>query len=110
MRKLQKFDNVYDPPCQKLSAQAGTISNYLEKVEKCLHRTNEVLKNSKLQELIAAQKMIDDDIQMLQNEKPENLKSFQVQVKIPSRVRKSFVLIRFSWNWHVITVSYLEFL
>ena len=82
-KKLTGVDKVYDPACQKLSAQAETITNYLEKVKKSLHRTNEVLKNSKLQELMTAEKMIDDDIQMLQNEKPQNLTSFQVQVENP---------------------------
>ena len=82
-KKLTEVDKVYDPACQKLSAQAETITNYLEKVDKSLHRTNEVLKNSKLQELMTAEKMIDDDIQMLQNEKPQNLTSFQVQVENP---------------------------
>ena len=79
--KMTEVDKVYDPACQKLSAQVETITNYLEKVEKSLHRTNEVLKNSKLQGLMTAEKMIDDDIQTLQNEKPQNLTSFQVQVE-----------------------------
>ena len=81
--KLKEVDQIYDPACQKLSVQAETISKYLEKIEKSLHRTNEVLKKSKLQELLTAQKMIDDDIKMLQNEKPQNLTSFQVQVDNP---------------------------
>ena len=81
--KMTEVDKVYDPACQKLSVQAETITNYLEKVEKSLHRTNEVLKNSKLQGLMTSEKMIDDDIQTLQNEKPQNLTSFQVQVDNP---------------------------
>ena len=81
--KMTEVDKVYDPACEKLSVQAEMITNYLEKFEKSLHRTNEVLKNSKLQELMTAEKMIDDDIQMLQNEKPQNLISFQVQVENP---------------------------
>ena len=80
---IKEVDQVYDPACQKLSVQADTISKYLQKVEKCLHRTNEVLENSKLQELMTAHKTIDDDIRMLQNEKPQNLTSFQVQVENP---------------------------
>ena len=85
---ITEVDEVYDPACQELSIQAETISNYLEKVEKSLHRTNEILKNSKLQELIAAQKIIDDDIQMLQNEKPEDLTSFKAQVENPESCMK----------------------
>ena len=81
--KMTEVDKVYEPACQKLSAQAETITNYLEKVEKSLHRANEVMENSKLQGLMTAQKMIDDDIQMLQNEKPQNLTSFQIQVGNP---------------------------
>ena len=86
--KITEVDKVYDPACQKLSVQAEAISNYLQKVEKSLHRSNEVIKNSKLQELMTAQKMIDDDIQMLQNEKPQNLTSFQVQVDNPESCTK----------------------
>ena len=81
--KMTEVDKVYDPACQKLSAQAKTITNYLEKVEKSLHRTNEVMENSKLQGLMTAQKMIDDDIRTLQKEKPRNLTSFQIQVENP---------------------------
>ena len=93
--KTTEVDKVYDPACQKLSVQAETITNYLEKVEKSLHRANEVLKNSKLQGLMTAEKMIDDDIQMLQNEKPQNLTSFQVQVENPESgmVMPSFLTI-----------------
>ena len=81
--KITEVHQVYDPACQKLSVQAQIITNYLEKVEKSFHRTNEVLKNSKLQELMTAEKMLDDDIQMLQNERPQNLTSFQAQVDNP---------------------------
>ena len=88
--KITEVDKIYDPACQKLSVQAEMISNYLQKVEKSLQRANDLLKNSKLQELIAAQKMIDDDIQMLQNEKPQNLTSFQVQVDNPESCMKKF--------------------
>jgi hypothetical protein len=74
--KIQEVDKAYDPACQKLSDQAEMISNYLQKVEKSLQRTNDVLENSKLEELLSAQKIIDDDIRMLQNERPQNLTTF----------------------------------
>jgi hypothetical protein len=79
--KIQEVDKGYDPACQKLSVQAETISNYLQKVEKSLQRTNVVLENSKLEELLSAQKVIDEDIRMLQNERPQNLTTFQVHVE-----------------------------
>ncbi len=89
--KIQEVDKAYDPACEELSVQAETISNYLQKVEKSLQRTNDVLENSKLEELLSAQKVIDDDIQMLQNERPQNLTTFQVQVENPqSCVEKPF--------------------
>ena len=81
--KIKEVEKVYDPACQKLSVQAETISNYVQKVEKSLQRTNDVLENSKLEELLSAQKVIDDDIQTLQNERPANLTTFQVQVQNP---------------------------
>ena len=75
---MTEFDKVYDP-----AVEAEAVTKYLEKVEKSLHRTNDLLKNSKLQELIAAQKRLDVDIQMLQNARPQNLTSFQVKVENP---------------------------
>ena len=81
--KIKEVDKVYDPAFQKLSVQAETITSYLQKVEKSLQRANDLLKDSKLQELLAAQKIIDVDIQMLQNARPENLTSFQVEVENP---------------------------
>ena len=89
-KRITEVDQVYDPACQKLSVHAEAITNYLEKVEKSLHRTSQVLKNSKLRELMTAEKMIDDDIQMLQNEKPQNLTSFQVQVDNPGSCVEKF--------------------
>ena len=79
--KIEEVDKVYQPTCQKLSVQGDAISNYLQKVERSLQRTNEVLENSKLDKLFSAQKDIDDDIEMLQREKPQNLTSFQVQLE-----------------------------
>ena len=86
--KLEEVKKVYDPACQKLSVQAETVSNYVQKVEKSLQRTNDVLEKSKLEELLSAQKVIDDDIQTLQNEKPPNLTTFQVQVENPQSCSK----------------------
>ena len=81
--KVKEVDKVYDPAFQKLSVQAETTTSYLQKVEKSLQRANDLLKDSKLQELLAAQKMIDVDIQMLQNARPQNLTSFHVEVENP---------------------------
>ncbi|CAB4025696.1 B-box type zinc finger ncl-1 isoform X1 [Paramuricea clavata] len=81
--KIQEVDKVYDPACEKLSYQSEMISieKSLQrtKIEKSLQRTNIVLENSKLEELLSVQKVIDDDIRMLQSERPQNLiTSFQV--------------------------------
>mgnify|MGYP002803387788 CR=1 FL=1 len=81
--KIEEVEKVYDPACQKLSVQAETISNYVQKLEKSLQCTNDILKNSKLEKLLSAQKVIDDDIQTLQNERPQNLTTFQAQVENP---------------------------
>ena len=79
--KIEEVEKVYDSACQKLSVQVEAISNYVQKVEKSLQRTNDVLKNSKLEELLSAQKVIDDGIQTLQNKKLRDLTTFQVQVE-----------------------------
>lgn len=79
--KTQEVDNVYNPACQKLSVHAEMISNYVQKVEKARHRTNDALENIKLKDLLSAQKDIDHDTQMLQN-----LTSFQIQVENPEPI------------------------
>ena len=78
--KIQEVNNVYNPACEKLSAQAEKIKIYVEKVEKSLQSTNNVLENSKLQELLSAEKNINVDITVLQNEKPRDLTTFQDQL------------------------------
>ena len=105
--KITEVDKIYDPACQKLSIQAETISNYLQKVGKALHRTNEVLENSKLQELMTAQKTIDDDIQMLQKEKPQNLTSFHVQVDNPESCMTKFCVYTISIDLAVKCCKYV---
>ena len=92
--KIKEVDKVYDPACQKLSVQAEAISDYLQKVEKSLNRTNEVLENSKLQELITAQKTIYDDIRMLTNARPSNLTTFQVHVQNSESCKKKLCFHR----------------
>ena len=92
--KIKEVDKVYDPACQKISVQAEAISNYLQKVEKSLNRTNEVLENSKLQELITAQKTIYDDIRMLTNARPSNLTTFQVHVQNSESCKKELCFKR----------------
>ena len=54
--KIQEIDKVYDAACQSLYTQSERISNYLQKVGELLQRTNDVLQNSKLEELLTAQK------------------------------------------------------
>ena len=88
--KIKEVDKVYEPACQSLSTQSEKISNYLQKVKKSLQRANDVLEDSKLEELLTAQKNIDDDIRMLQNEKPQNLTTFQVQVANPESCMEEF--------------------
>ena len=78
--KIEEVNQVYKPAGEKLSAQAEKIKCFVEKVEKSLQRANDVLENSKLKELLSAQKAIDEDIQVLQNEKPRDLTTFQVQL------------------------------
>ena len=78
--KIQEVNKVYNPACEKLSAQAEKIKIYVEKVEKSLQSTNNVLENSKLQELLSAEKNINVDITVLQNEKPRDLTTFRDQL------------------------------
>ena len=78
--KIQEVNQVYDPACEKLSAQAEKIKSYVEKAEKFLQRTNDVLENSKLKELLSTQEATNKDIQVLQNEKPPDLTTFQAQL------------------------------
>ena len=78
--KIQEVDRIYDPACQKLTVHAEMILYYLQKVKNSLQRSDDALENSKVKELLLAQKDIDREIQMLQN-----LISVQIQVETPGR-------------------------
>lgn len=59
--KIQEVDGIYDPACRKLTVHAEMISNYLQKVENSLQRSDDALESSKLKEFLSAQKDIDRD-------------------------------------------------
>ena len=76
--KITEVDDVYKPACQKLSVHAEMLSNYVQRIEPARDLSNDALENTKLKDLLSAQKDMDHDTQMLQN-----LTSFQVQVEKP---------------------------
>ena len=90
--KIQEVDKVYNPAGEKLSAQAEKIKSYIKKAEKSLQLTNDVLESSKLKELLSAQKAINEDIQVLQNEKPQDLTTFQVELENTESCMKTLCL------------------
>ena len=91
-KKIQEVNNVYNPACEKLSSQGEKIKSYVEKAEKSIQCTNNVLKNSKLKELLSVEKNVDEDIQVLQNEKPQDLTTFQVELENTESCMKTLCL------------------
>ena len=81
--KLQEVDGIYNPACRKLTVHAEMISNYIQKVENSLQRSDDALESSKLKEFLSAQKDIDRDTQMLQD-----LTAFRIQVENPMPLKE----------------------
>ena len=87
--KMTEADKVYDP-----AVEAETVTKYLEKVEKSLYRTNDLLKNSKLQELIAAHKRLDSIFKCCKMQDHKIQHRFRLKWKIPCPVLKDYVMFK----------------
>ena len=69
----QDIDNVYGELHGELSKQHGEIKDYLDKVQASVSLPRNLLKRGSIEEILSSQKVIDENIEKLGKEQPENL-------------------------------------
>ena len=73
-RKLnEEVDKVYGKMLSELSKQYDEVKEYLDKVQASMSLPRNLLKTGSVEEILSSQKLIDEKIKKLANEKPENL-------------------------------------
>ena len=69
----EEVDEVYGEMHSELSQQHDEIKEYLDKVQASISLPRNLLKRGSIEETLSLQKLIDDKIEKLGNEKPEDL-------------------------------------
>jgi hypothetical protein len=66
-------DQVYGELHSELSKQHDEMNDYLDKVQASVSLPKNLLKRGSIEEMLSSQKLIDEKIEKLSNQKPENL-------------------------------------
>ena len=69
----EEVDEVYGKLHSELSKQHDEIKEYLDKVQASVSLPRNLLKRGSIEEILSSQKLIDEKIEKLGNEKPEDL-------------------------------------
>ena len=69
----EELDEVYGEMRSELSKQHDEIKKYLDKVQASISLPRNLLKRGSIEEILSSQKLIDEKIEKLGNEKPEDL-------------------------------------
>ena len=69
----EEVDEVYGEMRSELSKQHDEIKKYLDKVQASISLPRNLLKRGSIEEILSSQKFIDEKIEKLGNEKPEDL-------------------------------------
>ena len=71
----EEVDEVYSEMHKELSKQHDEIKEYLDKVQASVSLLKNLLKRGSTEEILSSQKLVDENIEKLTNEKPEDLTS-----------------------------------
>ena len=71
----EEVDEVYSEMYKELSKQHDEIKEHLDKVQASVSLPKNLLKRGSIEEILSSQKLIDENIEKLTNEKPEDLTS-----------------------------------
>jgi ClpP class serine protease len=69
----EEVDKVYGELHRELSKQHDEMKDYLDKVQASVSLPKNLLKRGSIEEMLSSQKLIDEKIEKLGNERPENL-------------------------------------
>ena len=70
-----EVDEVYSEMHKELSKQHDEIKEYLDKVQASVSLPNSLLKRGSIEEILSSQKLVDENIEKLTKEKPDDLTS-----------------------------------
>ena len=71
----EEVDEVYSEMHKELSKQHDEIKEYLDQIQASVSLPKNLLKRGSIEEILSSQKLIDENIEKLINEKPEDLTS-----------------------------------
>ena len=71
----EEVDEVYNEMHKELSKQHDEIKEYLDKIQASVSLPKNLVKRGSIEEILSSQKMIDENIEKLTKEKPEDLTS-----------------------------------
>ena len=71
----EEVDEVYSEMYKELSEQHDEIKEYLDRVHASVSMPKNLVKRGSIEEILSSQKLIDENIEKLTNEKPEDLTS-----------------------------------
>ena len=71
----EEVDEIYSKMHKELSKQHDEIKEYLDKVQASVPLPKNLLKRGSIEEILSSQKLIDENIEKLTNEKPNDLTS-----------------------------------
>ena len=74
----EEVDKVYSQLRGELSKQRDEIKEYLDKIQASVSLSRNLLKIGSIEEILSSQKMIDENIEKLRNDQPENLVAVNV--------------------------------
>jgi ClpP class serine protease len=69
----EEVDKVYGELHSELSKQHDEMKDYLDKVQASVSLPKNLLKRGSIEEIISSQQLIDEKIEKLSNQQPENL-------------------------------------
>ena len=73
-REMNKnVDKIYGEMFQELSEQHDEIKEYLDKIQASVSFPKNLLKRGSIEEILSSEKLIDENIEKLANERPEDL-------------------------------------
>ena len=69
----EEVDEAYDELHSELSKQHDEIKDWFDKVQASVSLPRNLLKRGSIEEILSSQKLIDENVEKLRNEQPENL-------------------------------------
>ena len=90
---IKEVNKVYDELDKELSEQQSDIEEFVNKVQAFVPFPRNLLNGGSIEEILSSQKLIDENLEMLENEKPQDLEAVNdgVICHVPGRTAHIYV-------------------